>query len=86
MASRPFHPIEAMLGRPARIELPVERFNYHFRLSATIALAEVARQLGAAGPGRAGRRGRPGLRYDRAVDLLAELPGETVWLEDLEAY
>jgi tRNA G18 (ribose-2'-O)-methylase SpoU len=69
----------------AHLNLPVADFNYHYRLIATIALAEISRQVG---------RRRPGARkptrwdpiYDRALELLADTAGEEVWLEDLLDY
>ncbi len=76
------------LDLPSQVPIPPER--YHFRLGATIALAEAARQVG--------QRARPPVEreeprsrrhvpfYDRALALLDEARGETVFLEDLEGY
>jgi SpoU rRNA Methylase family len=69
-----------------RVDVPVRDYAYHYRLVATIALAEVARQVGQRGTG--GRR-HPRHRvpfYDRALELLDQEHGETVFLEDLEPY
>lgn len=76
------------LGRVVRyvhLELPSPAFDYRYRLPASIALAEVARQVGrrAFAPPRPQR---PGLAYDRALALLMEAQGEVLDLEDLAAY
>ncbi len=70
----------------ARIELPVdyERFVYHYRLAATIALAEISRQVGARARG-APRRRQPGV-YNRQLETLLDESGETVFLDDLVDY
>lgn len=73
--------------RLVRVDLPTTEFVYHYRLIATIALAEVARQVGqrlAAGGGPSHAR-RP-LRYASELAVTTELPGETVFLEDLFDY
>jgi len=69
----------------AHLDLPADDFVYHYRLTASIALAEIARQIGRAaapGPGVP----RRGLRYDLALTLVPEAEGEVVYLEDLEDY
>lgn len=70
--------------RFVRLDVPREEFVYHYRIIVTIALAEIARQVGT----RARRgRGRPRpLVYDRSLRLLMTEEGETVFLDDLEAY
>ena len=68
-----------------RLEIPATTFDYHFRLIATIALAEIARQVGQSASAKA-RPSRRTPRYDFAVPLLPDERGETVYLEDLEPY
>lgn len=71
--------------RFTHLDLPARSFPYHYRLIASIALAEAARQVGqkARVPGRP-PRAEP--LYDRALTVLAAEMGETVDLEELEAY
>ena len=72
--------------RHVTIDLPAagRDYDYHYRLASTIALAEVARQVGVRAPkARAGRR--PPV-YDRSLRTLVEETGEVVLLEDLEDY
>jgi tRNA G18 (ribose-2'-O)-methylase SpoU len=64
------------------LDLPVRDFPYHLRLSATIVLAEIARQIGRPAPG-AGRR-RPRLRSE--IEVLAGSGSELIHLEDLDDY
>jgi hypothetical protein len=69
------------------LDVPQPHFVYHYRLIASIALAEAARQVGqkAARPD-AERPTRPKPFYDSALNLLSQEAGQTVFLEDLEAY
>ena len=70
--------------RFVHLEVPREQFVYHYRIIATIALAEIARQVGTrARRGRA--RPRPPV-YDSSLRLRMTEQGETVFLDDLEAY
>jgi hypothetical protein len=71
--------------RFAHLVLPEQTVPYHYRLIASIALAEAARQVGQREriPGRP-PRAEP--LYDRALTLLAAEAGETVDLRELEAY
>jgi hypothetical protein len=69
-----------------RVDVPARDYVYHDRLVATIALAEVARQVGQCGPGDAGRPRRHAPFYDRALELLDQEHGETVFLEDFAPY
>lgn len=57
---------------------------YHYRLTSTIALAEIARQVGVHAP-KARRGPRPPI-YDHTLELLLEEAGETVLLQDLDIY
>lgn len=57
---------------------------YHYRLTSTVALAEVARQVGVRTP-RTRKRPRPPV-YDRLLQTLLDDEGETVFLEDLDEY
>jgi len=69
----------------AHLELPAPDFTYHFRLIATIALAEMARQIGR----RAAVKAPPAPRrpiYDHTLGRLAAAAGERVRLEDLMEY
>ncbi len=69
--------------RVASLDLPRASEAYHFRLLATVALAEVARQVGRPRPGE--RPPRPELPvYDRG--LAARQVGELVRFADLLAY
>lgn len=80
---------ELELGRLARnvryvnLELPGSDFQYHYRLTSTIALAEVARQVGVRAP-KTRRGARPPL-YDMALRTLQE-SGEVVELDELTGY
>ncbi|MFN8558741.1 MAG: hypothetical protein U0531_15840 [Dehalococcoidia bacterium] len=67
----------------ASLALPCPEAATHYRLPASVALAEVARQVGrpAAPPPDAARPA-----FDRALELLPEAGGEIVYLEDLTAY
>jgi len=78
----------ARLGRDVRfahLDLPSGEGVYRYRLAATIALAEIARQVGVRIPGVRGPR-RPPLTYDRALDRLIEAPGDVVSLAELMDY
>jgi len=69
----------------ARLDLPTADFDYHYRLIATIAMAEISRQVGRRRPGtRKPRRWEP--VYDRGLELLNNTSGEDVWIEDLLDY
>jgi len=72
--------------RFAHLDLPQQHFTYHYRLIATIALAEVAHQVGqpARTPTSRTKRRRPS--YDSALNLLPPETGEIIYLEDLTAY
>jgi tRNA(Leu) C34 or U34 (ribose-2'-O)-methylase TrmL len=69
----------------ASLQLPAVEFTYHYRLVASIALAEISRQVGR----RSGFKPLPGRRppvYDHELEPLAEVPGEVIAFEDLLAY
>jgi hypothetical protein len=69
----------------ACLQIPADEFIYHYRLMATIALAEISRQVGR----RPSLKLRPSARYpiyDLKLARLAEAAGEWVHWEDLEAY
>jgi SpoU rRNA Methylase family len=68
------------------LDLPCRALTYHYRLIATIALAEVARQVGQKSPAIPARPRRPRPVYDHTLKLLMEEQGEVVYLEDLEDY
>jgi len=68
------------------LDLPTSNFTYHYRLLATIVLAEVARQVG--------QRARPVMRYpkrpkpfyDQSLRVAMAERGELLFLEDLVSY
>src|SRR5262249_58812966 len=66
------------------LALPVAEFAYHYRLTASIALAEVFRQVGRAGPRIPGAR--RATAYGRALTLLPPEEGELVPLKRLLDY
>jgi len=68
----------------AHLQLPTSEFPYHYRLPATIALAEISRQVG-----RRAAKAPPSARrpiYDHALERLAQAAGEIVPFEDLLKY
>ena len=69
----------------AYLDIPAHEFTYHFRLIATIAMAEISRQVGRRLLGRRIRKGRPPT-YERSFDMASDRDGEDVWLEDLAEY
>jgi len=77
------------LGKEVRfvsLDLPAPSFPYHYRATAAIALAEVARQVGQrAGPAR-GRPRPPAPVYDRALEVLRQEASEVVFQDDLQDY
>jgi tRNA G18 (ribose-2'-O)-methylase SpoU len=70
----------------AQIRLPGAEYTYHYRLFASIALAEAARQIGQRPVAQRGRAARQGLIYDSTLAVLFDQLGEEVFLEDLEIY
>jgi tRNA G18 (ribose-2'-O)-methylase SpoU len=69
----------------AHLQLPTTEFTYHYRLVATIALAEISRQVGR----RPAVKALPGPRppiYDSALEYLAQTAGELLTFEDLLGY
>jgi tRNA G18 (ribose-2'-O)-methylase SpoU len=77
------------LGKRVRLiqlDLPAQAFPYHYRLVASIALAEAGRQIGQ----RARATGRPPARervaYDSALAVLSAAAGEIVYLDELVDY
>jgi hypothetical protein len=72
--------------RLVELDLPARDFPYHYRLVASIALAEAGRQIGQ----RARAAGRPPLRervaYDSALAVLSAAAGEIVYLDELADY
>ena len=63
--------------------LAQRRLAAPFRLYATLALAECARQIGRAD---ARARGRMGHQYDFAMPLIAGSAGEVIIFDELTAY
>lgn len=78
------------LGKEVRfvhIDVPAQEYVYHYRLPASIALAEAGRQVGQREGGAKGaRQRRQEPFYDCTINLLLEDVGETVYLEELELY
>jgi len=69
----------------AHLQLPTAEFTYHYRLIATVALAEISRQVGR----RPAVKAPPGPQrqiYDHALEQLAKVGGETIKFEDLLKY
>jgi hypothetical protein len=76
------------LGRTvqfAHLDFPQSDFVYHYRLVATVALAEISRQVGVRAADVREPRRRPPI-YDRALDRFAEAVGEMVSLAELMDY
>jgi hypothetical protein len=69
----------------AGLQLPAVEFKYHYRLVASIALAEISRQVGLRSVVRPLPRPRPPI-YDHNLEPLVEVPGEVIAFEDLLAY
>lgn len=72
--------------RHVQLSVPRKDFPYHYRLVASIALAEVARQVGQQARSSRGRARRREPLYDHSMKLLSDDLGETVFLEDLDSY
>jgi len=68
----------------AHLQIPAMGCPYHYRLAATISLAEVSRQVGRPAL-KVARETRPPI-YDRRLAGLAETAGQIVRLEDLADY
>ena len=78
----------ARLGKEvefAHLQIPVSEFAYHYRLAATIALAEVSRQVGRRPTAKVAREARPPI-YDHKLASLAAAVGQIVRLEELANY
>ena len=69
----------------AHVRLPIAEFTYHYRLLATIALAEISRQVGRRPAVKVPAERRAPI-YDYALAKLAEAVGELVRVEDLAFY
>jgi hypothetical protein len=69
----------------AHLQLPNADFTYHYRLVATIALAEISRQVGRRPVVKVPTASRPPI-YDHAIKKLAGAVGEFVSLDDLLRY
>jgi len=69
----------------AHLQIPATEFQYHYRLIATIALAEISRQVGRRPTTKIPRAVRPPI-YDHHLASLAEVAGQFVSLEDLADY
>ena len=69
----------------AHLQIPATDYQYHYRLTATIALAEISRQVGRCPAIKMRAAGRPPI-YDHRLGHLAEAAGQLVKLEELTAY
>lgn len=69
----------------AHLQLPTTDFAYHYRAVATIALAEISRQVGRRPTVKLPTAPRPPI-YDHAIGELAEAAGELVSFDDLLGY
>ena len=69
----------------AHLQLPNPDFTYHYRLVATITLAEISRQVGRRPAVKVPTGPRPPI-YDHAVKELAEASGEFVSFDELLRY
>jgi tRNA G18 (ribose-2'-O)-methylase SpoU len=69
----------------AHLQIPAMEFQYHYRLMATIALAEISRQVGRRPQIKVRPIGRPPI-YDHRLARLAEAAGQIVSLEELLDY
>ena len=78
--SRLAHKVEV-----AHLQLPTPEFTYHYRLIATVALAEISRQVGRR-PAVKAPLGPQRPIYDHALKQLSEVAGETIKFEDLLKY
>jgi len=67
------------------LQIPATEFQYHYRLMATIALAEISRQVGRRSAIKVRPAGRPPF-YDHRLAHLADAGGQIVSLEDLLEY
>jgi hypothetical protein len=67
------------------LQLPTKEFPYHYRLVASIALAEISRQVGRRPTVKAPPVARPPI-YDHALELLAEATGEIISWDELLKY
>lgn len=69
-----------------KISVPAKQYNYHYRIFASIALAEVSRQVGRSPTARAARRIRQGPVYDTSLSLNMTEIGEDVSFDELVEY
>jgi tRNA(Leu) C34 or U34 (ribose-2'-O)-methylase TrmL len=67
----------------ARIEVPQTKYSYHYRLFASIALAEISRQVGHRAPSSRPAKVKQGRVYDSSLSRLLTQKAEQVYLEDL---
>jgi hypothetical protein len=69
----------------AHLSLPKTEYSYHYRLIATIALAEISRQVGRPPTAKPPVGPRPPI-YDFALGKIADASGQLVAFEDLASY
>jgi hypothetical protein len=68
------------------LDLPRREFTYRYRLITSIALAEIARQVGQRARPPIGRPKRQVPFYDSSLAVRAEVAGEVVFLDNLVCY
>src|SRR5262249_22082324 len=69
-----------------RIEPATSDYVYHYRIFASIALAEALRQVGQKPGVRVPRAARQGPVYESSLAVLMEEKGEEIFLEDLRQF
>ena len=69
-----------------KISVPAREYRYHYRIFASIALAEASRQVGMASTKRAARRIKQGPVYDSTLNVSSDQLGEEILFEDLLTY
>lgn len=69
-----------------KIEVPQQKYSYHYHLFATIALAEISRQVGHRTPSRQPARIKQGRVCDPTLAKLLAQKGELVSIEDLSEF
>lgn len=69
-----------------KIEVPQEKYIYHYRLFSTIALAEISRQVGQRAPSSKPANVKQGKVFDSVLAKLLTQKSEFVFLDDLSSY
>ncbi len=69
-----------------KIEVPAVDYDYHYRVFASIALAEISRQVGHSAAERYARKVKQGPIYDKFLSFVQHGAFEEIDLEDLAVY